>query len=127
VSSPDDVVAQVRAAEDRRYAAMLAADVGALDGLLSDRLVYTHSSGSRDTKESFLSKMRSGALAYVSVEHPESQLIVLGDAVLIIGEMHAEIQAGGASRRLDNASLSVWAAEDGGWRLAAFQNTPLPR
>jgi hypothetical protein len=127
VSSPDDVAAQVRAAEDRRYAAMLAADTDALDGLLSDRLVYTHSSGSRDTKDSFLSKMGSGALAYAWVEHPESQVVVLGDAVLIIGEMHAEVMVGGASRRLDNASLSVWAAEDGGWRLAAFQNTPLPR
>jgi ketosteroid isomerase-like protein len=116
----------IRAAEDRRYAAMVAADVDTLAGLLSDAVVYTHSSGSRDDKPTLLSKISGGSLVYVQVQHPVAQVIVLGDAVLVIGEMHADIVVGGQPKRLDNTTLAVWAAQDGEWRLAAFQPTPLP-
>jgi uncharacterized protein (TIGR02246 family) len=116
----------IRSAEDRRYAAMVAADVDTLAGLLSDDVVYTHSSGTRDDKQALLSKISGGSLVYVEVQHPVAQVIVLGEAVLVIGEMHADIVVGGQPRRLDNATLAVWAAQDGGWRLAAFQPTPLP-
>jgi ketosteroid isomerase-like protein len=126
MGSPE-AAAQVRAAEDRRYAAMLAADTGVLAGLLAAELAYTHSSGSCDTRESLLAEIGSGALIYLAVEHPVTQLIVLGDVVLVVGEMHADIVSDGAPRRLDNATLAVWAAQDGDWRLVAFQPTPLPR
>jgi ketosteroid isomerase-like protein len=125
-ASAGEVGELIRAAEDRRYAAMVAADVGALAGLLSDAVVYTHSSGSRDDKQTLLSKISGGSLVYVQVQHPVAQVIVLGEAVLVIGEMHADIVVGGQPKRLDNATLAVWAAQDGGWRLAAFQPTPLP-
>lgn len=122
----EEAAAQICAAEDRRYAAMLAADAGALAGLLSDGLVYTHTSGVRDTKQQLLAKIGGGDLRYVRLEHSVSQVVVLGDAALVIGEMHGDIVSGGQPKRLDNAVLAVWAAEDGGWRLAAFQPTPLP-
>jgi ketosteroid isomerase-like protein len=125
-ASAGEVGELIRAAEDRRYAAMVAADVGTLAGLLSDVVVYTHSSGSRDDKQTLLSRISGGSLVYVQVQHPVAQVIVLGDAVLVIGEMHADIVVGGQPKRLDNATLAVWAAQDGGWRLAAFQPTPLP-
>jgi ketosteroid isomerase-like protein len=122
----DDVAAEIRQAEDRRFAAMLAGDVDALSQLLSDRLVYTHSTGSRDTKQSLLSKMADGSLTYLSIDHPVEQVIVLGDAVLVIGEMRAEVVLEGVARRLNNSALAVWAYEQGQWRLAAYQPTPLP-
>jgi uncharacterized protein (TIGR02246 family) len=125
-ASAGEVGELIRAAEDRRYAAMVAADVDALARLLADAVVYTHSSGSRDDKQTLLSKISGGSLVYVQVQHPVAQVIVLGDAVLVIGEMHADIVVGGQPKRLDNATLAVWAAQDDGWRLAAFQPTPLP-
>jgi len=126
VPAAEEAAAQVRAAEDRRYAAMLAADAGTLAGLLSDDLVYTHTSGVRDTKQALLSKISGGSLVYVRLEHSVGQVIVLGDAGLVIGELRADIVSDGHPRRLANSVLAVWAAQDGGWRLAAFQPTPLP-
>jgi uncharacterized protein (TIGR02246 family) len=122
----EEAAAQVHAAEDRRYAAMLAGDATALADLLSDGLIYTHSSGVRENKQQLLARIDGGDLRYVRLEHPVSQVVVLGDAVLVLGEMHADVVVGGQPRRLDNAVLAVWAAQDGGWRLAAFQGTPLP-
>lgn len=123
----EEIVMQIRAAEDRRYAAMTAADTGALAELLSDRLVYSHSNAARDGKESLLSKISGKLLVYTTIEHPVHQVIVLGDAVLVTGEMRGDVLVGGLPRRLDNSVLAVWAREDGGWKLAAFQPTPLPR
>ena len=127
VSDGQDVAGQVRAAEDRRYAAMIAGDVAALAELLSDRAVYTHSDGHRDTRPELLGKIASGELVYHAIEHPVTEVIVLGDAALVIGEMHADISSAGSPRHLANATIAVWGAQDGGWRMAAFQSTRLPQ
>ena len=121
-----EVAAQVRAADDRRYAAMIAADVAALAELLSDRAVYTHSYGGRDTKQEFLDKLATGDLVYHRLEHPVTDVIVLGDAAVVLGEMHGDITSAGSPRHLASATISVWGAEDGQWRMAAFQSTRLP-
>jgi ketosteroid isomerase-like protein len=126
VSDGQEVAGQVRAAEDRRYAAMIAGDVAALGELLSDRAVYTHSYGGRDTKQELLDVMSRGELVYHSVEHPVTEVIVLGDAAVVVGEMHAEVTSRGSSRQLANATIAVWGVEDGQWRMVAFQSTRLP-
>jgi len=46
------VADQIHALEVERYAAMIAGDVEALGRLLSDRLVYSHSTGDHDSKAS---------------------------------------------------------------------------
>jgi ketosteroid isomerase-like protein len=125
VPSETEVAARIEQAEDERYAAMLAADVAALTGLLSDRLVYAHSSGYLDTKQSLLAKIADGSIVYSSVEHPVKQIVVLGDAAFASGEMHADIILRGQPKHLANISLAVWAIEDGAWRLIAYQATPL--
>ncbi len=45
---------EIRSCEDRRFQAMIAADVATLEGLLGDDLVHTHSSASVDTKASLI-------------------------------------------------------------------------
>jgi ketosteroid isomerase-like protein len=126
VSDADDIVAQIRDAEDRRHAAMLAADVPALKQLLSDRLGYTHSAGGRDSKQSLLAKMSDQTLTYQSIEHPIDQIVVLGDTALVMGKMRAQVELDGTPRRLNNSALAVWTTEEGQWRLIAYQPTPLP-
>ena len=56
----NDAVAQVRDAETRRYAAMVANDAKALDALLADDLVYTHSTAATETKKVFIDRLSSG-------------------------------------------------------------------
>ena len=114
----------VRALEDERYAAMLASDVDTLDRLLSDRLVYTHSTGGRETKASYLDRVRSKFLVYSSIDHPVDEVIVAGGAVVVIGAMNAQAHRDGKLLALRNSVCAVWADEDGTWRLVVFQPTP---
>jgi len=125
VGDPEDVRA-VLAAEDRRYAAMLDADVPALDALCAAELSYAHSSGARDTKEQYLGKVRSGHYVYRRVEHPVERVAVVGDSALVVGRMTADVDVAGEPRTIDNLALAVWTRAPGRWQLLAYAPTPLP-
>jgi ketosteroid isomerase-like protein len=122
---PDDV-ADVLAAEDERYSAMVDADLVALDRLCAAELSYAHSSGIRDTKEQYLSKVRSGYYRYVDVEHPVERVEVVGDTAIVVGRMISDLVVDGVPKTIDNLALAVWVRTDDGWRLVAYAPTRLP-
>jgi hypothetical protein len=123
VTSPRaDLVAAMRA----RYAAMTAGDTGTLAGLLHEQLVYTHSKGNRDTKQSYLGRVRGGLLGYGPIIHREEISLPADGIALVIGEMETDVTVGAASRRMRNAFLGVWILDGGRWQLLAYQPTPLP-
>ena len=113
--------------EERRYRAMLAGDVVALDELCSGDLLYTHSRGDRDDKSSYLAKVASGHFVYHEIDHPADRILIAGDAALVFGRMTAKVTAEGQDLMLDNRCLAVWLRGEDGWRFAAYQPTPLPR
>jgi ketosteroid isomerase-like protein len=119
--------ARIRQLEDERYRAMLDGDVETLGRLLSARLSYTHSNGDRDSKESYLQKVRDGYFVYRSVAHPVDRIEVLAGAALVIGEMHASAEVGGRPAEISSRALAVWAQDGEDWTLIAYQPTPLRR
>ena len=123
--APDDVQA-VLAAEDRRYRAMVDGDLDALADLLADGLSYTHSSGTRDTREEYLAKLRSRYYVYRRAEHPVDRVEVTGDTAIVVGRMTALVDVAGVPKSLDNLALAVWTRTGGSWRLLAYAPTGLP-
>ena len=107
--STDAVIADVLAAEDRRYRAMLEADLDLLDELCADELSYAHSSGVRDTKAEYLAKVASGYYVYRRIEHPVERVEVLGDTAIVAGRMTADLDVDGTPKTIDNLALAVWA------------------
>ena len=116
----------VLAAEDRRYRAMQEADLGVLDELCADALSYAHSSGTRDTKDEYLEKLRSGHYVYLRIDHPVERVEVVGDTAVVVGRMTADITVQGTAKTIDNLALAVWTRASGDWRLLAYAPTPLP-
>ena len=123
--APDDVQA-VLAAEDRRYRAMVDGDLDALAELLADGLSYTHSSGTRDTRDEYLAKLRSQYYVYRRAEHPVDRVEVAGDTAIVVGRMTAEVDVAGVPKSLDNLALAVWTRAGASWRLLAYAPTALP-
>ena len=123
--APDDVQA-VLAAEDRRYRAMVDGDLDTLGELLADGPCYTHSSGSRDTRDEYLTKLRSRHYVYRRAEHPVDRVEVTGDTAVVVGRMTAVVDVAGVPKSLDNLALAVWTRADGSWRLLAYAPTALP-
>ena len=112
--------------EDRRYAAMVDADLDALDELLSDDVMYAHSDATVDSKASYLEVLRTGKLVYHSLEHTTDAVITRPGMAIVSGTMSGSIRMNGVARTLNSRVVAVWVAEDGQWRLAAFQPTPIP-
>ena len=122
----DTTIALIRELEDQRYAAMVASDLDALDRLLSDRLVYAHSNAERDSKASYLDRVRNGTFVYESIQHPEEKIILADGAAVVLGTMIAKAYWSGELKTLRNGACAVWAKEeDGQWRLVAYQPTPI--
>ena len=126
MTTDEDVAGQISALEARRYEAVTAGDVAALDELFAADLVYTHSDASADSKQSYLEKLANGHFKYGPMSHPEHSIVVHGDCALVFGDMRGEVQIGGQVRVLNSRSLAVWVREDGHWALLAFQPTKYP-
>ncbi|SOD98200.1 nuclear transport factor 2 family protein [Blastococcus haudaquaticus] len=123
----DDIVAEVLAAEDRRYEALLGPDLPALERLFHDRLSYAHSSGVRDTKDEYLAKIANGYYDYQRLDHPVDRVDVVGGTVVVSGRMTADLLVEGTPKSLDVLALAVWTRDSGEWQLLAYASTPVPR
>lgn len=113
----------LRAAEVRRTQLLVGGQIDAFAQLCDDRLVYTHSVGRRDNKDSLLSSLRSGAVKYHWIEHDLEQVVLSGDAASVSGLMRAEITSRGQLRQLDTLTTSVWIRVGREWMLLAFHAT----
>lgn len=114
--------------EQLRCDAMIAGDTAALEALLSEDIMYVHSTGARDTRDSYLQKIRDGVLRYKSLELSDLQAQVLPGAAMVTGRMRATVCMGGQDKQVSSVFLTVWVLEssDSGnaWRLRAHQGTP---
>jgi len=117
----------VRAADARRIAATLARNTVALGAELSDDLRYTNADGRVQTKPEYLAAVADSDARYLSVEPREVSLQSLGaDGVAMTGRSHVVVESGGRRLQFALRFLAAWRHEDGRWRLAAYQSTPLP-
>jgi 3-hydroxyisobutyrate dehydrogenase-like beta-hydroxyacid dehydrogenase/ketosteroid isomerase-like protein len=121
-----DDAEQIRELEDRRFDAMVAGDFDGFAKLAHPDLAYTHSTGDTDTLESYMEKCRAGFYTYHRIDHPVERITVVGDTAIVVGEMHADLTAGGVQKTLANRSLAVWVRSGGDWKLLGYQPTVIP-
>ena len=117
---PDDQdIATITELERRRFAAVVAGDFDGFAALCHPDLIYTHSTGVTDDLESYLARCRDGYYVYHRVDHPITRIVVTGDVALVLGEMNADLTAGGVRKQLHNSALAVWVRQSGTWKLIA--------
>jgi hypothetical protein len=109
----------------KRMQAMAAQDIAALEGLLADDLVYTHSSARLDTKKSLIGNMQSGATVYNAVEPSEVKAQDLGSAVVLTGVARIRVTSGGNPNAFAVRFTDVYANKGGKWQMVAWQSTRL--
>jgi ketosteroid isomerase-like protein len=125
VTVTEDIVAQIHQLEDQRFDAAVKGDLDTFGSLCDDELAYTHSNGVVDTREAYLRKCADGFYVYHRIDHPIDRVIVLGeDAAVVVGQMNADITAGGADKQLKNNITAVWARRADGWKLISHASTP---
>ncbi|QDO88117.1 nuclear transport factor 2 family protein [Ornithinimicrobium ciconiae] len=116
---------QLRDLEDARYQAMERGDADAVAALCHPDLTYAHSNGARDSLETLVKKIADKVFVYGPIDHPIAQVIINGSTGVVVGGMRARVEVNGEERNLNNTAIAVWARGDAGWRLVAYQPTPL--
>lgn len=121
----DTATAEVLALEERRCAAIVAKDAATLSELLADEMVYTHSSGTLDTKASFLAAIEGRTLDYRSLDRSDIEAVRLGDTVLLTGRCEIHVVSGERDLHLNVRFSAVWAHAEAGWRFLCWQSTSI--
>lgn len=109
----------------KRMTAMAEKDIPALQNLLCNGLIYTHSSARMDTKASLIGAMESGATVYTSVEPSDVVAQDLGGAVVLTGVAAISVTAHGAPNSFRVRFTDVWQNQGGTWRMVTWQSTKL--
>jgi ketosteroid isomerase-like protein len=109
----------------RRMAAMAEKDVTALNRILADDLIYTHSSARLDTKASLIGAMESGATVYTSIEPSDVVAQDLGEAVVLTGVAAISVNSGGKPNSFRVRFTDVYAKKAGQWQMVTWQSTRL--
>jgi ketosteroid isomerase-like protein len=111
--------------DHQRMTAMAKKDVAALTKILSDDLIYTHSSARLDTKKSLIGAMESGSTVYTSVEPSDVVAQDLGDTVVLTGVAAISVNSGGNPNSFRVRFTDVYANKGGQWQMVTWQSTKL--
>ena len=110
----------------KRMTAMAEKDIRTLNDIISDELIYTHSSARLDTKQSLIGNMESGSTVYTSVVPSNVKAQDLGDTVVLTGECKISVNAGGRPNSFGVRFTDVYANKGGKWQMVTWQSTKLP-
>lgn len=125
VGEPDPEIVELEA---RMRAAQLAADVPALDALISEQLLFTGPDGAPGTKDQDLAAHGSGAVRFR--EHVPEELRVRrvgADVAVTALRARLAVEVGGALVGGAFRYTRVWAREGGGaWRVVGGHVSAVP-
>jgi ketosteroid isomerase-like protein len=112
--------------DKQRMDAMAKKDLAALNRLMSDDLVYTHSSARLDTKKTLIGNMESGSTVYTSVVPSDVKAQDLGDTVVLTGSCKISVMSQGRPNSFGVRFTDVWANKGGQWQMVTWQSTRTP-
>jgi hypothetical protein len=117
----------VLAAEDARFAAMVAADPEAMRRWFADDLVYVHSTGVVEDREQLIASIVSGTVQYLAIEPSSRRVVHQGaEAAFVLGVARIKARSGDKALEFPARYLAVYGLQEAGWRLRAWQSLRLP-
>ena len=123
----DPQTVRIVAADMERVAAIKSADREKLEAILSDDLRYAHSSGTVDTKQSFIESLSTGRTKYLGLDYEERTFTFPAPGIaLMTGRAHVKVANATGEADMMLSFLSVWREENGKWRFLAWQSCKLP-
>ena len=112
--------------DKKRMTAMAQKDLKTLNEVISDELIYTHSSARLDTKQSLIGNMESGSTVYNSVVPSDVKAQDLGDTVVLTGSCRIGVTSGGRPNSFSVRFTDVYANKGGRWQMVTWQSTRIP-
>ncbi|MFM2388402.1 MAG: hypothetical protein RL660_3159 [Bacteroidota bacterium] len=104
-------------AEADRYAAMIAQDTATLSAMLSSDLVYIHSNGMTDTKQSFLNSVATKTLVHKKITTSNVVVRKYKDVAIVTGNATYDINYKNADMVLEFVFTNVYKKKKDKWIL----------
>jgi hypothetical protein len=118
--------ADVRKADQDRFAAMVKGDIALLDRLLAVELTYTHGDARRIDKSGFLADFKTGAFRYSMIEPSDVMVTLYGDVAVVTGAAAMRVLQNGTANDIRIRYTNVHVKRNGAWQMVAWQATRLP-
>ena len=112
--------------ENRRFKAMTQVDTVVLDEVLSDDLVYTHSTARVESKSEFIASLTSGQTKYESVTCDDVKVRRFSDTAVVTGSAWITVVARGNQNKFQVRFTDVYAKQENAWRMVSWQSTRMP-
>jgi ketosteroid isomerase-like protein len=125
--SDKETIAHIEALDAKRAEYILARDFASLEPLMAEDLRYVHSSSVLEDKAQYLAKLASGHYTYRSLTTLQREMRVIGDVVLVNGDVRIEVDVSGTPKKIMSRYLQVWVKRSAGWQMASWQSTPIPQ
>ena len=119
-------VESLKSAELARFKVMVSKDRAGLEAVMHKDLVYFHSSGVADTKDSYIESIFNGKSNYLSISSSEMLTRVYGNTGINTGIVNIiNLNAEGKEPPLKLRFTDVFVFEDGRWQMVSWQSTKL--
>ncbi len=116
----------LKEAELNRFKVMVAKEIPGLQAVLHKDLVYFHSSGMQDSKDTYIASIASGKSSYVAITPEEMHQRVYGKTGINTGIVSILQQAAdGAQTTIRLRFTDVFVYADKRWQMVSWQSTKL--
>lgn len=124
-ATADEDEASLERTVEALRSAMAAGDARALDGVLHEKLTYTHSDGRLQTKSDVIDEL-GGATTFVTLTFTQQTVSVTQD-VGVVRHVYDSLRnlPDGRTSTAHIAVLQAWLRTGDGWRLLARSSTPI--
>jgi hypothetical protein len=117
--------ADVQKLQEDWRTALIAGNVGALERIFSDQLVYVHSDGRTQNKQEFLAPVAAGRLHFESVTSCDTPRMRAYDSSAVVSACY-ELKIG-TSPLSRHMFMMAFVKDAGKWQIVAIQTTMLPQ
>ena len=112
--------------EKQRFEAQMKKDYAMLDRVLADDLVYNHSNGNTDNKQSYIQSIRDGKSKYDSIESQEQEVRVYGNTAIINGKCLIKATSNGETINTTLKYTDVYVRKGRQWQMVTWQSLKVP-
>ena len=125
--SDKDIIQEIESLDAKRSQAILSKDYKALELLIGEDLRYIHSSSVQEDKKQYLDKLASGHYIYHGLDVLHREFRVIGDVVLVNGDLRINVEVAGTKKIVMSRYLQVWAKRTSGWQMVSWSSVPIPQ
>lgn len=109
-------------AEKQRFDAQVSKNYAVLNQVLADDLIYTHSSGNTDGKQSYIQSIREGKSKYDAIDVQEQKVRVYGNTAVINGVCLIKAMNNGETINTHLRYTDVYVRKGKQWQMVAWQS-----